>query len=217
MVAGLDEAGRGAVLGPLVVAGVCTDQEGIEALKELGVKDSKTLSADTRESLSPRIRELCKKVRIVRIPPERIDQYVLRRKRLMRLNLLEAETMASITKKLCPQVAYVDSCDVNALRYGRTISKLAGGGIRIRSFHKADVRFPIVSAASIIAKVARDREIIRLVHEYGDIGTGYPSDPKTIAFLKAWLRKEPSPPLCARHSWSTFERLSPTLGDFPTV
>jgi ribonuclease HII len=160
---------------------------------------------------------LCKKVRIVRIPPERIDQYVLRRKRLMRLNLLEAETMASITKKLCPQVAYVDSCDVNALRYGRTISKLAGDGIRIRSFHKADVRFPIVSAASIIAKVARDREIIRLVHEYGDIGTGYPSDPKTIAFLKAWLRKEPSPPLCARHSWSTFERLSPTLGDFPTV
>lgn len=201
-------------MGPLVVAGVCTDQNGIHNLRKLGVKDSKVLSPDKRESLSPKIRELCKKVRICKIPPEKIDSYVLRRTRLKRLNLLEAETMASLTKKMLPDIAYVDSCDVDARRYGRTISNLAGNGITIRSFHKADSRFPIVSAASILAKVARDREIYRLSIEYGDIGTGYPSDPKTIAFLRDWLKREGHPPTWARRSWSTFERLTPTLDDY---
>jgi ribonuclease HII len=61
----------------------------------------------------------------------------------------------------------------------------------------------VVSAASIIAKVTRDREITILSEEFGKIGSGYPSDPVTIAFLSAYIKSHDAPPPIARKSWKT--------------
>lgn len=122
--------------------------------------------------------------------------------------------MASIIRDLRVKRAYVDSCDINPTRFGRLIRKLAGNGVSVRSYHKADEKYPIVSAASIIAKVTRDRHISRLKRRHGDLGTGYPADPKTIAFLKDWIESKSTFPVFSRKSWKTWERLEPTMDDF---
>ena len=95
--------------------------------------------------------------------------------------------MAKVISKLSPSTAFVDSCDVNSKRFGKEISKLTTN-TKIRSYHHADSKFITVSAASILAKVSRDRAIARLAKKY-DVGSGYPSDPKTKIFVKKSIRR----------------------------
>jgi ribonuclease HII len=182
-VCGVDEAGRGSMLGPLVVAGISINKSKVNLLKKQGVRDSKKLSPRAREHLYKKIIQIVDDHYIVKISPRIIDKSVSNHS----LNHLEAKYMAKVISKLSPSTAFVDSCDVNSKRFGKEISKLTSN-TKIRSYHHADSKFITVSAASILAKVSRDRAITRLSKKH-DIGSGYPSDPKTKVFVKKSIRR----------------------------
>ncbi len=195
LVCGVDDAGRGSVLGPLVIAGISIERKNIKQLVKIGVKDSKQLSPQLREKLYGEILDLVEGYYVAKIPPKTIDKSV--RKNL--LNQLEADYMAKVIKKLEASSSYVDSCDVNPKRFGLYISNLAKTG-KIISSHHADQKYPVVSAASIIAKVNRDRAIEKLRKSH-DLGSGYPSDPKTMKFIKQWISQNGNVPVFVRKSW----------------
>jgi ribonuclease HII len=109
--------------------------------------------------------------------------------------------MAQIITELEPDVAYVDAADVVEKRFGQHILEASAFKTRIISEHKADRNYPIVSAASIIAKVERDASVDALRTEFGNFGTGYLTDPRTTAFLNAWIKTHDEYPECVRKSW----------------
>ena len=201
LVAGVDEAGRGCVIGPLVVAGVMVKAEDLPSLIELGVKDSKLLTAKKREEFYPEIIRLAEKYQTIKVLPYQIDVAVESARKLHKLNRLEAQTMAQIIESLKPDEAYVDAADTVEHRFGNHISERLKIKTRIISKHKADKIFPVVSAASIIAKVERDREVESLRVEYGDFGSGYLTDQKTMVFLKQLLKEHDDYPSFVRKSW----------------
>jgi ribonuclease HII len=178
---GIDEAGRGSVLGPLVIAGISFDSIKINKLKEMGILDSKKTSPKKRVLLFEEIFNLCESIFICKINCSTIDKFV----NYNRLNKLESKFMTIIADNLHANKIIVDSCDVNPFRFQQEIKKnLTNKEISIYSFHKADSDNVIVSCASIIAKVTRDNEIVKIQKSLGkDIGSGYPSDPKTIRFI----------------------------------
>ncbi len=193
----------GSVIGPLIIAGVLVDEEGAKALEKLGVKDSKTLSPAQRRALAPKIRRAAIKHSYVRLEPAEIDRFVFSRRRLRKLNFLEAKAMGEVIEDLKPHIAYIDAPDALADRFGRNVKELLSFDVEVISEHKADARYPVVSAASILAKVIRDDAISRLSEEFGCIGSGYSSDPKTIRFLRSWISNHPSYPWFVRKSWAT--------------
>jgi ribonuclease HII len=139
--------------------------------------------------------------------PAEIDKVVETRGRLRRLNRLEAQAMAKVITALEPNMAYVDASDIQPQRFKEHIAADVPVCIQIISEHKADVKYPIVSAASIVAKVERDRAIRKLKNKYGDIGSGYPSDPKTLNFLEKWFSQFGAYPSFVRKSWKPAKRL----------
>lgn len=201
LVAGVDEAGRGCVIGPLVVAGVAVQTEQLPLLTQLGVKDSKLLTPKKREALYEEITKLTQTYKTIKVMPSEIDKVVECSRRLHKLNRLEAQTMAQIIQALNPNEVYVDAADVIEDRFKNHIRECLTIKTRIISKHKADLIYPIVSAASIIAKVERDREIANLRGEYGDFGSGYLHDPKTQLFISEWLKDNTDYPTCVRKSW----------------
>lgn len=205
LVCGIDEAGRGSVLGPLVICGVCVKQEDLVKIKDVGAKDSKKLNAEKREKLAFEIKNICNSYDVIAITPKEIDN---RGKKRITLNHLEELKMADIINKLRPDIIYLDAADVNEIRFGKSIGKLLEyTPKKIISKHKADDIYPIVGAASIIAKDTRDSMIEKLKTKYGEIGSGYPSDSKTTDFLRMWIRKYKKAPLFARCSWDTTKRI----------
>ena len=210
LIAGIDDAGRGPIIGPLVIAGVLIDEGDQDKLKDLGAKDSKLLSPQRREQLDPEIRRLAIKYHIETLSPAQIDRVVETGGRLRRLNRLEAQTMAKVVDVLRPDVAYVDASDVLAGRFKEHILENLSFKVEIISEHKADAKYPVVSAASIIAKVERDRAVEKLRERYadiGDIGSGYASDPRTVMFLEKWYAKFRSTPEFVRKSWKPAKKL----------
>jgi ribonuclease HII len=195
LVCGVDDAGRGSVIGPLVIAGISIQRRKIKHLSEIGVKDSKQLTPHSREKLYKKIISIVDDYYVAKIPPRIIDRSVNKNQ----LNDLEGRYMAKVITKLRPDSAYVDSCDVNPKRFGIRISKLAKIK-KVYSSHHADRQFPVVSAASIIAKVNRDRAIEKLRMNY-DVGSGYPSDFKTMEFIKKRIALSGMPPKFVRKSW----------------
>ena len=214
LIAGVDDAGRGAIIGPLVIAGILTDEEGLRDIEALGVKDSKTLKPNRRETLAKEILRLVRDYYIKRIEPAEIDRVVEAGKRLHRLNRLEAKAMAEVITHLRPTVAYVDASDVLPERFGHHISEEIPFKVRIISEHKADKIYPVVSAASIIAKVERDRIISDLRREYGDFGSGYASDSRTIRFLEEWIKTHDDFPSFVRKSWAPARRIKAIYNRF---
>ena len=206
-ISGIDEAGRGPVIGPLVIAGVLFKENDLPKLVNLGVKDSKLLSPQKRETLALQIRELALKWHIVLLSPAEIDRVVESRRKLHKLNRLEAQAMAKVITVLKPDVVYVDASDVLADRFKEHIAENLSFSPKIISEHKADVKYPVVSAASIIAKVERDKVISQLQKKHGNMGCGYPSDSNTIKFLEDWIRKFCSYPDFVRKSWKTAKRI----------
>ena len=200
-VCGIDDAGRGPMLGPLVIAGVLLEKKNIKKLNALGVKDSKRLTPRSREDLYKKIIEIVDDYHIAKIPPRSIDASVKKH----RLNDLEAKYMAKVVSKLNPDVSYVDSCDVNPARFGRVISELSENH-KIRSYHRADSRFVVVSAASILAKVTRDRAIMKLRKDH-NLGSGYPSDSTTVKFVTKYYKKNHEMPKFVRKSWKPVQRI----------
>jgi ribonuclease HII len=120
--------------------------------------------------------------------------------------------MAKIIDALKPDEAYVDAADVLEQRFGSHISECLRFKTKVVSEHKADRTYPVVSAASIIAKVERDAEITKLKVKYGDFGTGYLTDDKTMVFLKRLLEKNGDYPSCIRKSWKPAQRAKSELG-----
>lgn len=206
-IAGVDEAGRGPVIGPLIVAGVLLSENQISELRELGVKDSKLLTPKRREVLSQEIKKRAARWEIAELSPSQVDKVVLEGKKYRRLNWLEAQTMANIIEKLRPNIAYVDASDTSEARFSRQIRKTLPFKVRIVAEHHADINYTIVGAASIIAKVHRDSIISLLREKYGDLGSGYPSDAKTRRFLADWIREKGNAPDFARKSWKTCQQL----------
>jgi len=207
LVAGVDDAGRGAILGPLVIAGVLFHEEDLPKLVEMGVKDSKLLSPRRREQLAAEVKRLSVRLHVVKLTPAEIDRVVETGRKLHRLNWLEAKAMAEVIEALKPDVAYVDASDTVAERFGSQILERLSFRVRVVSEHKADRKYPVVSAASIIAKVERDKAILQIREKYGDVGCGYATDPRTIKFLEEYLRKHGSHPDFVRKSWKPAKRL----------
>jgi len=196
VICGVDEAGKGSVLGPMVVAAVGVPSE--DVFSDIEVHDSKLLSPRMRERLYAVIR---KRFRVVTV---RIDAHEIDEIRMgMTMNACVARAHARVIDKLSPTLAYVDACDVNAIRYADMVKSHLEQPCDIVSEHHADQTFKVVSAASIVAKVTRDRAIAALSKKYGEIGSGYPSDPVTIAFLSAYIDEHKTPPPIARKSWKT--------------
>jgi len=207
LVAGVDDAGRGSVIGPLVIAGVLVEEKDLSKLIQLGVKDSKLLSPSRRENLAFKIKRLALRYAVVKLSPAEIDKVVETGRKLHRLNRLEAQAMAKVIEQLKPDIAYVDASDVLEERFKQHILEYLPFKVEVVSEHKADRKYPVVSAASIIAKVERDREIAELKAKYGDFGCGYPTDPKTVRFLQQCLESLGEYPEFVRMSWKPAKKL----------
>ncbi len=199
LICGIDEAGRGSVLGPLVIAGINIKSSDIKKLEEIGVRDSKALTRKKRVFLFDKILDISEFVCIYKIDCKTIDENVYQRK----LNKLEGGIMSTIIKYLEADIAYVDSCDVNINRYTNYLKSNLdlNNNTSIIAMHKADRMNPAVSAASIIAKVTRDREIQILEENFQNIGSGYPSDKKTMYFIHNWIKEYKEFPNFVRKSW----------------
>jgi ribonuclease HII len=196
VICGVDEAGKGSVLGPMVVAAVGARSEDI--FSDMNVKDSKLLSPKERERLAAIIRKRCRVATVI-LDAQAIDAV----RKEMTMNECVARAHAEVINKIAPDIAYVDACDVNPSRYAEMVKNHLDSSCEVVSEHHADQTFKVVSAASIIAKVTRDREIKNLSKQFGDIGSGYPADPVTIAFLSAYIKSHNDPPSIARKSWKT--------------
>ncbi len=211
MICGVDEAGKGPVIGPLVVAAVMV--KNLKIIDDLGVKDSKILSPTRRKELAKIIKEKFDYV-VEIIDPKVIDEYTFKKK----LNQLNREAFERVISKLNPDIAYVDAADVNEHRFGILIKQglTNSRDTDIISMHKADAKISVVAAASILAKETRELEIKKLKDKIGDFGSGYPSDERTIKFLKAFYADKHKWPIGSRKSWKTLSRIKPvkTLYDF---
>ncbi len=204
MIAGIDEAGKGPVLGPMCVAGVLIDEKKLDTLAQMVVKDSKQLTAKRREVLAGEIKKLADKYFILEVSASQIDEL----RKVMTMNEIMVVCYAKVLEALKPDHAFVDAADVIAERFGENIKKKYSREIKLTSEHNADDKYQIVSAASILAKVHRDALIKILEKNVGvEIGSGYPSDPKTIKFLEGWIQEHGSLPDFARSSWETSQRL----------
>ncbi|MDO8726498.1 MAG: ribonuclease HII [Candidatus Methanoperedens sp.] len=204
MIAGIDEAGKGPVLGPMCVAGLLLDENKLGRIAQLGVKDSKKLSPKKREALSVDIKELADKIFILEVSPGQIDEL----RKVITMNEIMVACYVKVLEELKPESAFVDAADVIAQRFGDNIMKKYSGDLKITSEHNADEKFPIVSAASILAKVRRDELVRNIEVENGiEIGSGYPSDRKTINFLDNWVKEHGSLPDFARSSWETSKNI----------
>ena len=211
MICGVDEAGKGPVMGPMVVAGVSV--KNAKLIENLGFKDSKLLSSQRRLELFNLIKQnYSYEIEVINV--EKIDEYRMKNQ----LNLLNRKAFEKVISKLNPKVAYVDAADVNEERFGREIkvNLTNPNDTDVISMHKADSMIPVVAAASIIAKQTRELEIKKLKKEIGDFGSGYPSDERTIKFLKSYFHDNSRWPPGTRKSWKTIERIRPVvkLSDF---
>ena len=182
-------------------------------IENLGFKDSKLLSSQRRLELFNLIKQnYSYEIEIINV--EKIDEYRMKNQ----LNLLNRKAFEKVISKLNPKVAYVDAADVNEERFGREIkvNLTNPNDTDVISMHKADSMIPVVAAASIIAKQTRELEIKKLKKEIGDFGSGYPSDERTIKFLKSYFHDNSRWPPGTRKSWKTIERIRPVvkLSDF---
>jgi len=204
IVLGIDEAGRGPVIGPLVIAGVSIDEKDLNKLKELEVKDSKLLSPTQREDMFDKIIATAKNHKIIIIPPKEIDSAL--KSESLNLNWLEAIKSADIINFLKPEKAIVDCPSNNIPAYKNFLKKHLEDKTELIVEHKADFKYAVVSAASIIAKVTRDKEIKEIQKKIKEpIGSGYPSDPVTINFLK---KNHNNYPGIFRKEWASWKNIN---------
>jgi ribonuclease HII len=209
MQAGIDEAGRGPLLGPLVVAGVRVEDPAV--LAQLGCRDSKMLSPAKREAIDRNLRaDPAIRIEVRSIAPEILDQ---ERQRLT-LNDIEAARFREIAEAFSPDLdlLYLDAADVDARRFGRAVARGLGRRTKVVSEHKADDSYPVVGAASIVAKVARDAAVAALARRLErklemPLGSGYAHDEDTRLFLKAWVERFGDVPEGTRRSWAPVKEL----------
>ena len=201
LILGIDEAGRGPVIGPMVICGLLTKASNIPELSQIGVKDSKMLTPFRRRKLKKGIHSLAEAYKLIVVSPENIDKEGM--------NDIELTVVAQLITSFRPSQVFLDAPTRNCLSYQKKIRGLLSAEIEVELVVEnfADKNFPVVGAASILAKVERDRIISELAKQYGDIGSGYPSDEKTIRFLTEYFhRKECFPPI-VRKRWKTLQKI----------
>jgi len=214
LICGIDEAGRGPVIGPMVMAGIVIEKADIPKLKAIGVKDSKLLTKEKREELFIKIKSIVKAHKIIIISPKEIDEAL--ESENLNLNWLEAHKSAEIINKLKPDKAILDCPSNNIKAYRDYVKNLLKHKAELVVEHKADVNYLESGAASILAKVTRDREIEKIQKKYGNCGPGYPSNEITQKFLKENWEKYPE---IFRKTWSSYRKHKKgkhqkTLGNF---
>ncbi len=224
LILGIDDAGRGPIIGPMVLAGVLVTEEQQSKLKKEGVKDSKVLEHKKRISLAKIIQKNSIDYKVILIPPSEIDKAV---DSGYNLNTLEAEKMAEIINSINVNgprnkriKVIVDCPSPNIPVWTNTLKKFIEhkDNLDIKCEHKADVNHPSVSAASIMAKVAREEEIAEIKKNFGEVGSGYAADPITIEFLEK-NGHDPKNESLFRKSWATWKiykakKEQKKLGDF---
>ncbi len=205
---GLDEAGRGPVLGPMVVAGIVIPEKKEKIIERMGVKDSKRITPKRRTVLYRKLTKMFD-YETVEISAKDID---LLRAKGVNLNQIEKLAMMRIMAKLKADRVIIDSLDIKEGRLEEEMQNFVGNDTEVIAEHKADDKYLVVGAASIIAKTRRDEIISQINKEYvkatGDkngIGSGYPSDPKTKKFLENYTYDEM--PDFVRRSWGTVQRI----------
>ena len=207
-IAGIDEAGKGPVIGPLVVGIFCCDDLGLKKLREIGVRDSKRLNAKKRQELAEKIREIGS-IEILKIQAEELDELMKGKT----INEILKECYSQLIKRMDADLYILDSPDVIPERIANELRTLTDK--KVEAYHKADEKHEVVAAASIIAKVERDAEIEKIKEVVGDFGSGYASDDRTINFLKNYLRKHGKFPPHTRRRWkTTFNLMQKNLDEF---
>ncbi len=205
-IVGVDEAGRGSLVGDMFIAGACIGEEKISLLQKLGVRDSKLLTPHRRERLFEIIKDIVEYYTVRRVSPSEIDRYNLND--LLYKNI--ADILLELTEK-CEKISkvYIDLTG-NKYKLLKFITNRIGYiKWEIVAEHKADQKYIPVSVASIIAKVLRDRHIRELSKTYGDFGSGYPADPKTIEWLRGYLEEHGKLPPIVRRTWHTLKNIAP--------
>lgn len=205
---GIDDAGRGPVIGPMILAGVLIDEESRKELRKIGVNDSKKLTQKRREALEKEIISKAEDYFVVLTTPNEIEKYNLEG---TKLNEVEAIKASEIINKLnknrelkkvyidCPSTSLIKWCE-----YLKTNIKNLSN-LEISCEHKADINHICVSAASILAKCERERQMDKLRKEYGsEIGSGYTSDPSTKKFLEKYANKYENAGIF-RKTWITWQ------------
>jgi ribonuclease HII len=203
---GIDEAGRGSVIGPLIIVGVLITEEQSKIMEKYIKRDSKRYTPNRREELYYFVEKHAKVIKVEKILPTEIDRL---RNRNISLNEIEAKHMSNIINTILNEgysidKTIIDSCDTDPNRFKNRVKRYLQERINIVTEHKADEKYTVVSAASIIAKVIRDREIKSLEKKYGEIGSGYPSDPITRNFIEKNLDKTID---IIRYTWKTLRKL----------
>lgn len=205
-VLGIDEAGRGPVIGSMFIGGFMVDESDLEEVEDLGVKDSKKLSDKKRESLAEKLREMGEPF-LKEITASEIDDL----REVMSLNEIEIQGFTEVIERSDADEIIVDLPEPDGDRFIRKMKKELPAKFEKRDFtaeHEADDNFPIVSAASIIAKSARENHVDELKKKYGyDFKSGYPHDSPTIEFLEKYVEEKGELPEETRRSWSTAERI----------
>lgn len=211
---GIDDAGRGPVIGPMVLAGCLIDKKIEPTLKKLGVKDSKQLTAKRREFLAEKIRELTETFEVIIVQPKEIDDA---QKNGTKLNEVEALACAKIINKLnkdSKKIKVVLDCPSTSINKWQDFLKIKIenlSNLEIVCEHKADKNYISVSAASILAKSKREKEMTKLKKKFGDeIGSGYTSDPLTQKFLEKHAHKHKDSGIF-RKSWITWRSANKNL------
>jgi ribonuclease HII len=201
LILGIDEAGRGPVIGPLVICGVLIRQACLAELIKKGVRDSKSLVSSKRLKLKKEIELLAQDYELIIISPQQIDK--------KGMNDLELESTITLIRKFHPHRVYVDALTRNSNSYKEKIRAFLSSEMKIELVVEnfADQNYPVVGAASILAKVERDRRISKLKKRYGPLGSGYPSDHQTINFLREYLRQHKGFPPIVRKRWKTLQRI----------
>ena len=205
---GIDDAGRGPILGPMFLAGVLINNEDEKKLKDLGARDSKLIQHSERIKLALEIHKIVLASHIAESSPKEIDQAV----ETINLNTLEAKKAAEIINKLNIEKekikVIIDCPSVNTVTWKKTLIKFITHpkNLEIHCEHKADFNYPVVGAASILAKVARERAVEIIKEQFGNIGSGYPSDPYTKAFLEKNKEMLKTTDI-VRKSWATWKNL----------
>ncbi len=217
IVGGADEAGRGPVLGPMVICAACFREGDLPYMQEQGVTDSKQLSPKRREELFDVITRASLGYELVVLLPGEINEYMVSG---TNLNAIEVAAFARainavVQRGVIPGTMWVDAADVKPERFGERIRSMLSTPVAVDARHKADATFTAVGAASILAKATRDRLVREIAKHYGDIGSGYPSDPKTRTFLKGYYQAHGNFPPIARTEWETLKRLKKEMGILP--
>jgi len=202
-VLGIDEAGRGPVMGPLVFGGVMIKEGDEELLGE--VKDSKLLTHGKRMQLDKQIRANSD-FKVITVSPAEIDRALDPENKEMNLNWLEAHKQAEMINELNPDTAIIDCPSTNCKAYEAYLRELIiNPKIKLIVENKADMNYPTCAAGSILAKVRREEEVDKIKEKYGDTGSGYPADPKTKKFIQENWNKYPE---IFRKTWATYKKLA---------